>query len=199
MRAQTQKSFGSFLQKRTTFLLCTLLASCASPPLTLYTLADDSSSAVAPSLDEHPVVVEIARVSIPDDFDSEDILVHDGNVLKRSKTGRWASRLSLEITSLLTHDLAARYPQALVTDVRQLTSPADRLLVSITRLDISAQGRAEIVADWQLVPENSEAKIARARAQFSLSGPVATDKDVVALEGELVNRLAGSVFLPPGT
>jgi uncharacterized lipoprotein YmbA len=104
----------------------------------------------------------------------------------------------LEITALLTHDLAARYPDALITDVRQLTSPADRLLVSISRLDITAQGQAEISADWQIVPENSTANIVRARAQFSLSGPVATDQDVVSLEGALVRKLAETVSLPPG-
>jgi uncharacterized lipoprotein YmbA len=138
-------------------------------------------------------------VTIPDDFDTEDILVHDGNVLRRSKSGRWASRLSLEITSLLTHDLAVRHPEALVTDVRQLASPAARLLISITELDVTAQGHAALVADWQIVPENTEASVVRARAQFSLSGPVMTDQDVVSLEGELVKSLAGSITLPPGT
>ncbi len=149
-------------------------------------------------LGAHPVVVEVSRVRIPDDFDTEDILVHDGNILRRSKTGRWAGRLSLEITSRIAHDLAARYPGALITDVRQLTSPADRLLISITQLDVTAQGHAGLVADWQIVPENSEATILRVRAHFSLSGPVATDQDVVTLESELIKRLAASIALPPG-
>jgi uncharacterized lipoprotein YmbA len=198
VRAERQKSFGSFLQKRTAFLACLLLTTCAAPPLTLFTLSNQDAVAPTPPLGDHLIVVEVARVSIPDDFDSEDILVHDGNVLRRSKSGRWASRLSLEITSLLTRDLAARYPQALVTDVRQLTSPADRLLVSITRLDLTAQGHAVLTADWQIVPENAASKILRDRVQFNLSGPVATDQDVVTLEGELVRRLAGSIILPPG-
>ena len=175
-----------------------LLAACAAPPLTLYTLGDQEGAAPAPPLGDHPVVVEVVRVSIPDDFDTEDILLHHGNILRRSKTGRWASRLSLEITALLTHDLAARYPQALVTDVRQLTSPADRLLISISQFDVTAQGQARLTADWQVVPENSDAKIVRARAQFSLSGAVATDQDVVTLEGELIKRLAASIILPSG-
>ena len=197
-QAERQKSFGSFLQKRTLFLFCFCLAACAAPPLTLYTLSDQTGTP-APPLGERPQVIEVARVTIPDDFDSEDILVHDGNVLQRSKTGRWASRLSLEITSLLTHVLAARNPNALVTDVRQLTSPAARLLISITQLDVTAQGHATLIADWQIVPENTQASIVRARAQFSLSGPVKTDQDVVSLESELLKRLADSITLPPGT
>ena len=197
VQAKTQKSFGSFLQNRT-LLLCTCLAGCAAPPLTLYTLADQEGATSAQPLGVHPVVIEVARVSIPDDFDTEDILVHDGNILRRSKTGRWAGRLSLEITSLLAHDLAARHPEALITDVRQLTSPGERVLISITQLDVTAQGHAELTADWQIVPENSEAKIVRDRAHFSLSGPVATDQDVVTLEGALIKNLAGAISLPPG-
>jgi uncharacterized lipoprotein YmbA len=173
-----------------------LLASCASPPLTLYTLADPVGAPSAPPLAAHPLVIEVARVSIPDDVDSEDILLHDGSLLRRSKTGRWASRLSLEITALLTHKLADRHPDALVTDVRQLTSPDDRLVVSITRLDITAQGQASLTADWQIVPENSDAKMSRDRASFSLAGPVATDHDIVALQSELIRRLADAILLP---
>jgi uncharacterized lipoprotein YmbA len=180
-------------------LLCAgmMLAGCAAPPLTLYTLADQTNQTAAP-LGEHPVVIEVSRVTIPDDLDTEDILVQDGNVLRRSKTGRWASRLSMEITSVLAHQLASRYPEALVTDVRQLTSPAERVLVSITKLDITAQGAAEITADWQIVPENSQSSVTRDRARFSLSGPVTTDQDVVALEGKLIGKLAESISLPPG-
>jgi len=174
------------------------LAGCGAPPLTLYTLSDRGGlDQPAASLGEHPFVIEVARVTIPDDFDSEDILVQDGSILRRSKTGRWASRLSLEITSMVTHRLAARHPEALVTDVRQLTPPSERLLVSITRLDLTANGAAAITADWQVVPEDARRRLVRDRAQFSLSGPVANDHDVVALEEQLIEKLADAIALPP--
>jgi uncharacterized lipoprotein YmbA len=174
------------------------LAGCAAPPLSLYTLSDRSgSNQTMPSLGAHPFVIEVARVIIPDDLDTEDILLQDGSLLRRSKTGRWASRLSLEITSMLTQKLVARHPEALVTDIRQLTPPNERLLVSITRLDLSASGAAEMTADWQVVPEDSGARMLRDRAQFSVSGSVANDGDVVALEKQLIDKLADAISLPP--
>jgi len=174
------------------------LAGCAAPPLSLYTLSGGSGpDQPARPLGAHPFVIEVARVTIPDDLDTEDILLQDGSVLRRSKTGRWASRLSLEITSMLTQKLAGRHPEALVTDMRQLTPPSERLLVSITRLDLSANGVAEFAADWQIVPEDARARMMRDRVQFSLSGLVANDRDVVALEKQLIDKLADAISLPP--
>jgi uncharacterized lipoprotein YmbA len=172
------------------------LAGCAAPPLALYTLSEPAGPVAAPSLGAHPFVIEVARVTIPDDLDSEDIVLQDGSILRRSKTGRWASRLSLEITAMLTQKLAARHPEALVTDVRQLTPPSERLLVSIARLAISSGGAADITADWQIVPADTRQKLLRDRAQFSLSGPVADDHDVVALEEALIEKLADAISLP---
>ncbi len=172
------------------------LASCGAPPLILYTLSDQPGQAAESSLGDHPFVIEVARVTIPDDLDTEDILLQDGSILRRSKTGRWASRLSLEITSMLTRKLAARHPEALVTDVRQLTPPSERLLVSISRLEITANGAAEITADWQVVPADARANLVRDRVQFSLSGAVANDHDVVALEEMLIDKLAAAISLP---
>jgi uncharacterized lipoprotein YmbA len=196
-RATACKSFLLLFFKKEA-LAFLLLAGCASPPLTLYTLSDEAGPGpAAPSLGAHPFVIEVARVTIPDDLDSEDIVLQDGSMLRRSKTGRWASRLSLEITSMLAQRLAARHPEALVTDVRQLTPPSERLLVSITRLDLAVNGAAEITADWQIVPEDGRGDIMRDRAQFSLSGPVANDHDVVALEQQLIGKLTNAISLPP--
>ena len=97
-----------------------LLASCATPPLTLYTLGAPPIAADTAPLGRRPVVIAVARVTVPDELDTEDIVVRDGSTLRRSTRGRWASRLSLGITDRLTERLAERRPDALVTD-RPLT------------------------------------------------------------------------------
>ncbi len=198
-RATASKSFLLLFFKKEA-LAFLLLAGCGAPPLTLYTLSEGAGSGpAAPSLGAHPFVIEVARVTIPDDLDSEDIVLQDGSILRRSKTGRWASRLSLEITSMLTQRLAARHPEALVTDVRQLASPSERLLVSISRLDLAVDGAAEITADWQIVPADGRRDIMRDRAQFRLSGAVSNDHDVVGLEQQLIEKLANAISLPPSS
>jgi hypothetical protein len=170
-----------------------LLSACAAPPLTLYSLDTPSAAADAPSLGKRPVVIAVARVTVPDELDTENIVVRDGSVLRRSEHGRWASRLSLGITDRLTERLAARRPDALVTDRPLAETPSYRVLVNIGRLDVNASGVATLDADWQIVPHNATEATRRDRLHVSLTGPVATDQEVVTLVGALLDRLAGAI------
>ncbi len=170
-----------------------LLSSCAAPPLTLYTLGAPAMGADGPPLGRRAIVIEVRRVTLPDYLDTQDILLRRGNTLERSSRGRWASRLSLGITDLLTARLAQRRPDALVTDQPQTEAPTFRLLVNVSRLDVTADGTATLEADWQIVPRDPAQSVRRDRAGFSLSGPVATDQDVVTLEERLMDRLAAAI------
>jgi uncharacterized lipoprotein YmbA len=170
-----------------------LLASCAGPPLTLYTLNVPSAGTGGTPLGTTPLVIEIPRVTVPDELDSQDIVYRNGDVLHRSDQGRWASRLSLGITARLAERLAARRPDALVSDRAQTESPTYRLLVNIDRLDITAAGTATLSADWIIVPHDVKKPIRRDRLRVSETGPVAKDQDVVTLVGRLVDRLAEAI------
>jgi uncharacterized lipoprotein YmbA len=173
-----------------------MLAACAGPSLKLYTLAGPAPGGVSAPLGTQPVVIEVARVTLPDDLDTEDIVLREGSVLRRSATGRWGSRLSLEVTGLLARQLGERRPDALVTDVRQVLPPNERVLITISRLDIDASGSADIAADWLIVPQDPTLPPIRDRAQFHVSGPVGNDAQIVALETQLVERIASAINLP---
>jgi hypothetical protein len=170
-----------------------LLVSCSAPPLTLYTLGTPPKAADAPPLGKRPVVIAVSRVTMPDELDTEDLVVRDGSTLQRSHRGRWASRLSLGVTDRLTGRLAERWPDALVTDRPLAETPSYRVLVNISRLDVSASGVATLDADWLIVPRDGNAPARRNRLRFSVAGPVATDQDVVTLVGLLLDHLAGAL------
>jgi hypothetical protein len=171
-----------------------LLGSCGAPPLTVYTLGPPATAADAAPLGRTPVVIAVARVSIPDDLDTEDIVVRaNGSTLRRSRSGRWASRLSLGITDRLTQRLAERRPDALVTDRPLSDTPTWRVLVNIGRLDVTTAGVATLDADWLIVRHGSSGQARPDRGHFSATGPVATDQDVVTLVGRLLDQLAGAI------
>jgi len=170
-----------------------LLGSCSTPPLKLYTLGAPAEASDAAPLGKKPVVIAFARVTVPDEIDTEDIVVRDGTTLRRSTLGRWASRLSLGITDRLTERLAARRPDALVTDRPLTDTPAYRVLINIGRLDVAASGVATLDADWAVVPRDSAVPTLRDRGHFTATGPVATDQDVVALLGAVLDQLAGAI------
>jgi uncharacterized protein len=176
-----------------TLALPLLAASCASPPLSIYTLEPPNSPSQAAPLTNRAVVIEIRRVVIPDSLDTQDILVRDGSTLQRSTHGRWASRLSLGITRYLTGQLAARHPDALVTDQPQPEAPNERIFLTISTFDVTSGGVATLEADWTIVPRNPTQPTRRQRARFTATGPVATDQDVVALMQTVLTQLANAM------
>jgi uncharacterized lipoprotein YmbA len=170
-----------------------LLAGCAGPALTLYTLAPEAAPRDQPPLGGSLRVIAVARVAVPAELDSDDLLVRSGAVLHRSGSGRWASSLSNEMTERLAADLAARDPAALVTTAPQEQTPAYRIVVTLNRFDVSAEGRVAVAADWTIVPGNAGEAVRRGWTGFAVMGPVATDLEVVTLQGRAVDRLAGAI------
>ena len=166
-----------------------LATSCASPPLTLYTLEAAPPAAPASPSAGKLKVVEIRRVIVPDFLDNQDIMVRDGSTLARSSRGRWASRLSLGATHFLTAQLAQSRPDLLITDQPQVEAPDYRVFVTISRLDVKADGTATLEADWLVVPRASGLPSQRRRGQFSATGSVATDQDVVSLNRSVLEQL----------
>jgi uncharacterized lipoprotein YmbA len=176
-------------------LVAGLLGACAGPPLVLYTLrAPMAEPATLPAMTR---IVAVTRVVVPDALDSQDILVRQGAILRRSATGRWATRLSLGVTDLITARLAARYPHALVTDQPQAGAVTARLNIDISALDLGADGTAVLTANWTVIPTDPARPMIRDRARIVQPGSVADDAAVVALIGQVVGVLANRIALPP--
>ena len=171
-----------------------LVWGCAGPPLTVYTLqAPPARMAGLPAI---MGVVAVARVAVPDAVDSQDILVRQGAVLRRSATGRWATRLSLGVTDLMTARLAARYPDALVTDQPQAGAVTARVDINIDTLDVAADGSAVLSANWTIIPADPKRRVTHDRARIVLAGSAADDAAVVVLLGRSVVALADRIVLP---
>jgi uncharacterized protein len=174
-------------------LAALLLAGCAAPPLRLYTLGEPPVSEDSRPLPHGAAVIEVDRLILPNDVDSEDILLTDGDVVERSPTGRWVSRLSLLATDHVTARLAMRSPDALVTDQWPAEAPDYRVMIHVERLDVANNGQASLDADWQISGRDPGGRPIRGRARIRLTGPTATDQDVVVLETALFNRLADTI------
>lgn len=179
-------------------LAAVLLTGCAAPPLRLYTLGDPPPTEDAKPLPRGAPVIEVDRLVLPDALDSDDLLLTDGNVVVRSRTGRWVSRLSLLATGLVTSQLARRAPDALVTDQWPIKAPDYRVMIGIDRLDIARKGWAVMDANWQIFARDRgpESQSPRGHVQIKLTGATATDRDIVRLETALFDRLADRIRLP---
>jgi uncharacterized protein len=171
----------------------------AAPALNLYMLSDSSASTQGSTAASDPLpprnalVIQVARVQLPEYLDSRDLVLRRGDVLERSSTGRWASPLPIAATDLLTAQLAMRRPDAWVTDQAYMRPPDYRLIVHVDRLDITSSGTGLVEADWEIVPRSASREIIRGRTQFSMQGSVASDEAVVHFERLLLSKLAGEI------
>ena len=174
-------------------LIAVMLSACAASPLKLYTLMPVPEGRDPPALPRNATIIVVDRVSLPDYLDTQDIIIRRGNVLDRSQTGRWASRLSISATDLLTAKLAMRRPDALVTDGVRTAAPDYEISVDVSRLDVSSAGEGVLDADWQITARADTKHIARDRVRITVEGAVESDKDIVGLESRLFERLAASI------
>ncbi len=76
------------------------------------------------------------------------------------------------------------------TDQQQAGTPSYQIVVNISRLGVTADGAAVLEADWQVVPGNPVLPARRDRTSLHVTGPVATDGDVVAMVRAVLEQLA---------
>ena len=177
-------------------LAALFLAGCAAPPLKLYTLTQGALSADTQPLPRWTTVIEVEHLILPNAVDSDDIVLSDGDVTKRSPMGRWASPLSVLATSLVTSRLAMRAPHALVTDHRPAEVPDNQITIDVTRLQVSSTGVALLDASWQVLGHVPKRQPILGRTRIRLAGPTATNDDIARLETGLFDRLADKIPIP---
>lgn len=165
------------------------LAACAAPPLKVYTL-DAPAVLVGSGPVQTSTSLEVRRIVLPDYLDTQDIVLRDGGQINSSNDARWASRLSIGATDLITARIAASRPDLFVTDQPLLTPARYRLFINIGRLDVSSDGTASLAADWTIMSGDERRPELHDRTAFALTGPVKTDADVVVLTNAVLDELA---------
>ena len=180
-------------------LLCaTMLSACSSAPVHFYTLGAPAvavgaqTTATTPITESTPVI-EVERTRLPDYLDSQDIMVRNGHEIERSGLGRWASRLSVGATDLITARLAQKWPEMFVTDQPQPDRPTWRLQLNISRLDVSRDGQSALNADWAIIPQDPHASILRNRTVIVTHGNTASNANIASVTENLLNELSNRI------
>lgn len=186
-----------FSARKSVFALlagCYLLSGCASPPLRLYTLGMPSDqTARQPHLSSRATTIQISRVVIPDYLDSQDMILRNKEEIVRSPKSRWATRLSLGMTDLITNEIATSHPHELITDQPLVDVATLRVQINVSRFDVDADGQAVMDANWAVLPQDPNQPLIRDRAHLTATGPVSTDAEIAALMRNLVIMLADRV------
>ena len=173
---------------------CLLLAGCAGPPLRLYTLGMPSDrEAPQPHLSPRASTIAIGHVVVPDYLDTQDILVRNGEEIHRNQSSRWASRLSIGITNLVTNEIASFHPSELITDQPLADAATMQIQINVSRFDVDSSGQVVLEANWSILPSDPNKPLIRDRAQIRDSGPVTTSADVAALMRGTVIKLADKI------
>ncbi|WP_337249220.1 PqiC family protein [Gluconobacter sphaericus] len=181
------------ITRSASLLALALMSGCAAPPVQFYTLGAPAITQNTAALPASAPVLSVSHVTLPDYIDSQDILIRHGDQLDRSPNGRWGSRLSQGVTDLLAAHLGQDWPGYAVTTQPLAETPALRLAVNISRLDLNSSGQGALTADWALIPSDEHQPVQRSRASFTSQGSVTTDSGKVALTRTLVEQLAARI------
>jgi uncharacterized lipoprotein YmbA len=189
----------SLLRRLISALTLTLGACAAAPPLQLYTLADPPEATQAALIadklapPQDAPVIEVERVRLPDEVDSTDLIVRQGDTLRRSTNGRWASSLAVGATDLITARLRTSSHDVWIINNQRGRAPDYHLMVQVNRFDVMSNGVGVLAADWQIVPSNSSAEVIRGETRFAMNGSVATDSEIVRFDQRLLSHLADQI------
>ncbi len=193
-RPNVQKFFGSFFQKRTAFLL--LLAGCASPDSTFYTLQPVPGAVSAQGAVAIARSVEVRRPGLAGYLDRSDVVLKDADYkLGLKETQRWAEPLADMIGRVLTEDLSQRLPQSNVFGQGgAISADADvRVEVDIQRFDADASGTVTLAAQVALEAGRTHQPIATRHVVLTASPASPGAGALAATLSTLLGQLADTI------
>ena len=178
------------------FAAAALLAGCASPDPTYYTLSAVPGSAV-PSRGH---VIEVRRPGLAGYLDRSDVVLKSaGYRLDVNSQLRWAEPLGDMIGRVLAEDLTERLPESAVfTEAGAISANSDRRLeVDIQRFDPDADGTVVLSAQVALEGERGHTPLVTRHIvlRATPSGPGASQLAAAmsALLGQLADQIAADV------
>ncbi len=182
-------------------LLACVLASCASPDPTYYTL-QVVPGAVLPG---NRVTVEVRRPGLAGYLDRSDVVLKSASYkLNVNSQLRWAEPLGDMIGRVLSQDLSQRLGGAPVfTQSGAITAePTMRLEVDILNFDADATGNVVLTAEVALERGTTHDPLSTRHVSLSVqpSGPGAGDLAAAlsGLLGQLADRVAGDIRASAG-
>jgi hypothetical protein len=139
------------------------LAACGSmqPPARLYVLnpIPGAVAAAAPEAGSSGRMIGIAPTSVPEYLERPEIVVRSGvNELTPLASDRWAERLSVNISRVLTLDLGALLPKDTVSLIpTAFGQPLDyEVRLVLTAFELDESGDAVLVGHWAIADAHSE-------------------------------------------
>lgn len=169
-----------------------VLAGCASPPQTLYTLAAQPG----PIQNLRISGLELRRVGLAGYLD-RDVIVRSAAGYRLSVTAneRWAEPLGRMLDRVLTEDLAQRLPKTLVFAESGAIggNPSLILEINVQRMDMDAGGEVVLLAQVALRRDGSKAA-PRTWTERLTARPVGQGTaELVATMSGLLGRLADRI------
>ncbi len=175
-------------------LLLALLAGCASPTPTLFTLA------AVPGPQRHipSHSIELRRIGLAGYLDRPEIVSGETDYrLQIAHNDRWGESLGSMLGRVITEDLVERLPGAAVfTESGAISTRPDLVLeIDVQRFDTDATGRLVLLA--QVAVRRADAREAAHAETLRLTGHPASPatRDLVAAMsaalGELADRIVG--------
>lgn len=186
------------------FLICLfLLHGCANAPVTqFYSLEATAVSQTISAKIENKPLVGISQISLPSALERKQLVTRDSKgQLQLHEQHQWAALLKQNITEVIAKNLAFQqphiwfkaYPWSLLGKVDY------RLVVDVTRLDITLGKKIDFSVDWTLLNEKNHTILQHDTINLAL--PLTDENMTTAVSGlntlltQLCEKLALNLYI----
>jgi len=192
---------SSTLKSLTRLSAALLVAACTATPLTHFYILEAVNPSPAPvSATAKQHLIGIGPVTLPSLLERKQIVTRTGNnSIHQAEFHQWAAPLKDNLVQVLTQNLAAQQPEAIVRAYpwSAFGTVDYHVIIDVTRFDTTPKRSANLEADWAIMNDQTHSlissghsRIERPLTDASYSGAVdALDKTLGEFSRELSTEL----------
>lgn len=185
------------MKKLLSIIVMSLFTACAgTPPTHFYVL--EALNQPAPNVSgSQKHLIGIGPLTLPNLLERKQIVTRNNNAIQLSEFQQWAEPLKDNILAVLTKNIAAKQPTALVKAFPWAAygEVNYRVIIDISRFDSELGKSAQLEASWAIMQEKDHSIIKSGQTHLTKSLPDANYASVILAMNQLLAEFSEQVSL----
>jgi uncharacterized protein len=190
--------FNKYLNGCVGLLFSSLLTACATPPTHFYLLESQSPPPVTSTTMTKKMLIGIGPLSLPALVDRKQIVTRDeNNAIQLAEFHQWAAPLKDNVLTVLSKNIAAQQPNALVRSYPwgAYGEMDYRVIIDISRFDSQPGKSAHLEASWAIMEEKNHTIISHGQTNLEQQLNNTNYETMVQTQSKLLNEFSQQLSL----
>lgn len=177
--------------------LCLLLTACGTTPPSNFYVLEALSQPPAMVSSSNKLLIGIGPLTLPSLLERKQIVTRANNAIQLSEFNQWAEPLKDNILTVLTKNITAHRPNALIKAFPWAAygEMNYRIIIDIQRFDSELGKASYLEASWAIMQEKDHQIIKSGQTQLSKPLPDASYASVVSAMNQLLSEFSQQLVL----